>query len=651
MSYFLLPIIFVIFIVFVLLPFLENKNNRSRTFVSIVMAIIVIRYLYWRLFYTVLNIDFDFISTCWVWFCFIIELIAWIESLLFFLLMSKTIDRKNKANEYEKILRNAHEESLPNVDVYIPTYDEGIDVLEKTIICSLNLYWPKSKLKVWILDDGKRDWLKEYCHNKNIGYITRENNHGAKAGNINNALKITEGDLILFLDADFAVYGEFLYQTVGFFEKKDVAIVQTPQTFFNKDFVQVNLGLHEIIPDDQRLFFETIMPSRDYWGVAFFCGSCAIAKRRTLLSIGKLSYESLTEDILLSMKLLHKGYKTIYLNKKLSHGLAAESIEAFSTQRQRWCHGGIQLLFSKDGPLSPDFPLLVRLFFIPLHWIIHTIMRISFLVVPIIFLLTGVPPMMVGDPYEVTYYQLPLFIYSYGGMLWFAPWQFIPIVTNAYENITAFNLLPTVINALINPFGKTFKVTPKGDKNKGSYYHKYSLYTSLSLFLLTLFGIAINLHPEYKIVHNVSFFPIAIAWCIMNLVILALMILMSVEKKRQRKEERFPVKKNANIIINNKKIQVIVKDISMSGAYIESKNPLPEIDEDKVIILIKDDFFINSDIVYKSNLSLRINFNNISDEQREKLILYIYSGDFSNDKASKSFKKFFLQLFNRSFGK
>ena len=84
--------------------------------------------------------------------------------------------------------RDKHE--LPTVDVFIPTYNEPLDVLERTIVGALSLDYPADKLRVYVLDDQRRDWLKAFCERKNAIHVTRSNNAHAKAGNMNNGLTV-----------------------------------------------------------------------------------------------------------------------------------------------------------------------------------------------------------------------------------------------------------------------------------------------------------------------------------------------------------------------------------------------------------------------------------------------------------------------------
>lgn len=115
--------------------------------------------------------------------------------------------------------------------------------------------------------------------------------------------------------------------------------------------IQSNLGVERVWPDEQRLFFEEMAASRDAWDCAFCCGSCSIMRRKSLDAIGGFPTESITEDLLTTLAMLNKGYKTRYLNERLSLGLAAENLRGYFIQRSRWCRGGLQslLLHPRSG--------------------------------------------------------------------------------------------------------------------------------------------------------------------------------------------------------------------------------------------------------------------------------------------------------------
>lgn len=135
--------------------------------------------------------------------------------------MSRYVDRSAEADRLAPDFFRGDEDELPTVDVFIPTYNEPLDVLERTIIGALALDYPQDKLKVYVLDDQRRNWLKAYCEEKGAIHVTRPDNSHAKAGNMNNGLKVSSGDFIAIFDADFVPYRHFLRRTLPFFFRCD----------------------------------------------------------------------------------------------------------------------------------------------------------------------------------------------------------------------------------------------------------------------------------------------------------------------------------------------------------------------------------------------------------------------------------------------
>ena len=170
---------------------------------------------------------------------------------------------------------------------------------------------------------------------------------------------------------------------MGFFDDPRIEIVQVPHVFYNHDPMQANLALRKSMPDDQRFFFEGIMPSRDAWNAAFCCGSNSVTRRAALRCIGDaLPITSITEDMLLSLALLRNGYITRYLCERLAYGLAPETLRAFFVQRQRWARGAMQILFQAAGPFGRNLTLMQRLLFLPTHWLSQSLMLLITVVAP-----------------------------------------------------------------------------------------------------------------------------------------------------------------------------------------------------------------------------------------------------------------------------
>ncbi|MGC2808827.1 MAG: cellulose synthase catalytic subunit [Bradyrhizobium sp.] len=321
------PLALVFGAVYLLGPMLPLSRLWTRMLVFAVVWLVIARYLEWRLFETVIPAGGEWYEVGWVWFCFAVELLALFDALILYLAFLRTSDRHAEADAHEARLRSLPPDEAPSVDLYIPTYNESLEVLEKTVTGALCLEY--ANFKIWALDDGRRPWLKAFCEAKGVGYLTRPDNSHAKAGNINHALTKTNADFVAIFDADFIPQRNFLIRTMGFFANPRVGIVQVPHAFYNYDPTQSSLALQKALPDDQRFFFEAVMPSRDGWDAAFCCGSNSVTRREAPRSVGDaLPTESITEDMLLSIALLRNGYITRYLCERLAFGRAPEGLNA-----------------------------------------------------------------------------------------------------------------------------------------------------------------------------------------------------------------------------------------------------------------------------------------------------------------------------------
>ena len=482
-------------------------------------------------------------------------------------MLTRTSDHTAEADGHERRLRRSPASTLPRVDVFLCTYNEGLEVLEGPIIAAKGMDYPN--FTVWVLDDGRRGWLRDFCEAQGVSYLTRPDNTHAKAGNINHALSRTDAELFAVLDADFAPRKDFLMRTVGFFEDPTIGIVQTPHHFINADIYEMNLGLGDHSPNEQRLFFDTVQPSRDAWDCAFCCGSASVQRRSALMGIGGVPTDSVTEDILSSLILLRKGYVTRFLNEPLAFGLSPESVAGMYVQRQRWCRGGLQLLFLRDGVLGPGLTWIQRLFFFPIDWLVQTPVRLFAVLVPIVYLWTGLPPLEHAGLPDLIDYQLPVLVALMGPMIWLSGGRYLPLLSTGFSLLLSFRLVPTIVSTLIKPFGVPFRVTPKG-KGAGQGVDDFARGCAMSLLFLTMLGLLINARPETRVIADPEHRAAATFFSMLNAGALVLAILAGRDRGRPRTAERF--RTAASVICetdDGTRISVKLLDVSVGGAGID----------------------------------------------------------------------------------
>lgn len=232
------------------------------------------------------------------------------------------------------------------VDIFVTTYDEPVSMLRRTLAAAKLV---RGATRVVLLDDGNRAAMRRLAEELGVDYLARTENSHAKAGNLNNALQHSTAIFVATFDADHAPAPDFLERTLGYFRYENVAFVQTPQDFYNLDsFQHRRFGKTNRFWSEQSLFFRVILPGKDRWNAAFYCGSCAVLRRASLNHIGGFATGTVTEDIHTSLKLHKAGFESVYHNESLAFGVAPASYEPYQTQRLRWGEGAMQV-WRKEG--------------------------------------------------------------------------------------------------------------------------------------------------------------------------------------------------------------------------------------------------------------------------------------------------------------
>ncbi|MDE1993918.1 MAG: glycosyltransferase [Rhizobiaceae bacterium] len=441
----------------------DPKRTFDRVAFSLLMLSSLGLYISWRALDTLPPFDLS-ADVLWNYLYFLFEAISVLYAIGSVVILLRTTDWSADADRGERELAAA--EHVPSVDVFICTYNEPLNILEKSVISAQALNY--RKLRVFVCDDTRRPEIRAYCERIGVNYVTRPDNKHAKAGNLNNALNHTNAlaevsDFIMVLDADFAPQANFLNRVIGLFWDRKVAVVQTPQFYFNSDPIQHNLGIRRSFVDDQRVFFDTFQPAKDAVGCAFCVGTSFVVRREAVNEIGGFPHDALSEDMLLTYRLMERGYVTRWLNEKLSVGLSAEGIPEYITQRTRWCLGTIQIGLLRNGPLwRGNFTLTQRLHY--LHGLFCWLSKpfiLCLLLAPSIYWLTGVSALQADELLFMKYGLSSLFIF-WAYSTWISEGRTLPLFTEVTHALTAVPITIGLFQAIRKPFGRPFKVTEKG---------------------------------------------------------------------------------------------------------------------------------------------------------------------------------------------
>jgi cellulose synthase (UDP-forming) len=526
---------------------LEEKQPETRAseYVHLMLLTLSIlttlRYLYYRVSYT-LNLD-GWLDTVFSLLLFLAELYGVGTLFLAYFQTLKTRNRKPVD------LSQFPPEQWFSVDIYIPTYNEEVEIVRKTAIASLALDYPADKRTVYILDDGRaekyrqrREQLRQMCDELGCILLTRDNNDHAKAGNINTALHKTTGDLVLILDCDHIPARSFLKETVGFFYREKVALVQTPHWFYNPDPFERNLMTRGRVPVGNELFYKVLQKGNDYWNAAFFCGSAAVVRRDYILQIGGIATETVTEDCHTSLRLHSLGYKSIYYDKIMVAGLAPETFSSYVGQQVRWARGMAQILRLENPLFNPKLKLTLsqRLcYFSATSHFFFGFPRLMYAAAPACFLLFGINPVK-GLGIETLAYAVPHIILSMQTN--YIPYKHVRFSfwNEIYEFAMSFQAGIVTLLALVNPKLGHFNVTSKGqivterrfDLESIRYLVILGAITATSL-LTVPFWLLISPSETQAVLINAL-------WCGFNLLLVLAACLVALEQPQLRRAHRLP---------------------------------------------------------------------------------------------------------------
>ncbi len=490
--------------------------------------------------------------------------------------LSRTRDRSSDADANAEWLEQ--DSKHPPIDVLICSYNEEQTILERTIVGAQAMDYPN--FRVWMLDDSRRDWLEALCARLGCRYVSRPDNRHAKAGNINHALKLLAAlpdppEFVSILDADFVPTPRFLNRSMTLFRDPTVGVVQTPQHFVNPDPIQINLGATRFWPDEQRYFFDIVMPAKDAWSAAFCCGTSSIIRMRPLTEIGGFPTDSVTEDYLLTLRLKEKGYSTAYLNEPLTYGLAPEGLKEYVTQRSRWCLGFMQIARGRSGPLSTRTALawldrlsLVEVF---LNWTAVYLSRVIGLTIPIVSLAFDIHPFQ-ASLRDVAIRFLPYWLWSGLTMHWLSNGRIVPILSDVSQVIVAPQILRAVVAGLLRPQGHKFQVTAKGG-DRTRWFVEWGVMRPFAILIgLSILAIVSAFYVNGR-ADTIRYSAPALAWTWYNLIILTVLCFVCIERPRMRAAERFASRDLAKIRLPDGAKVVQLADLSITGARILGKAP------------------------------------------------------------------------------
>jgi cellulose synthase (UDP-forming) len=542
----------------------RNTPGTIPTLMLIVLALVAsCRYGWWRMTQS-MDLEPGW-ETALGWALLGAELYAWLIMLLGFAQCAWPL-RRAPAPLPESLAQ------WPLVDVFVPTFNEPLSVIRPTILAAKGMDWPAGKMRIHILDDSRREQVRQFAAEAQVGYITREDNLHAKAGNLNHALRQTSGAFIAIFDCDHLAVRSFLQTTMGWMLRDPrCAMIQTPHHFFSPDPFERNLDTFRRIPNEGSLFYGVVQDGNDFWNATFFCGSCAVLRRTALEEVGGIAVETVTEDAHTALKLHRRGWRTAYLNITQAAGLATESLAAHVAQRIRWARGMAQI-FRIDNPLfGRGLGWMQRLCYSNsmLHFF-YGIPRLIFLTAPLAYLF-----------FELHIIRSSAAIFA----LYLLPHLVLPQITTArmqgayrhsfwaevYETVLAWYItLPTTL-AFFNPGAGRFNVTAKGGLVQRTHFDWLISRPYFGLVILNAIGLGVGLVRLFSWNRfEAGTVVLNLLWTTFNLLMLGAAIGVAHERRQMRVFHRVAARLPVMLELPNGHTQrCATENYSLNGLGIE----------------------------------------------------------------------------------
>ena len=606
------------------------------------------RYGFWRIstvlaFFRNPGTHWTALDAFFVWMLLLAECYAFVVLLLGYMQMLWPLGRKPVPLPDDL-------EQWPAVDVLIPTLNEPLSVVRFTALAAMNIDWPADKLNVYILDDGHREEFRAFAEEAGIGYMTRDDNQHAKAGNINHALAQIGSPFVAIFDSDHVPTRSFLQVTMGWFLRdRKLGLMQTPHHFYSPDPFERNLGQFRVAPNEGELFYGIVQDGNDFWNAAFFCGSCAVIRRAALDEVGGIAVETVTEDAHTSLRMQMRGWNTAYINIPQAAGLATERLSGHVRQRIRWARGMVQVLRIENPLFAPGLKPAQRLcYFNAMSHFLYALPRLIFLTAPLIYLLFG--------RVNIPGYWLTIMAYA-------APHLVLSNLTNSrvqgrhrhsfwneiYETVLApYIFLPTVL-ALFSTRTGSFNVTAKGGVVSHEYFDARIARPFLVLLGFDLFGLLCAIpravqFPVFNVTRWLRFlnWPASIydgghpgtifmnvLWLLFSVVLLGVATAVARESRQRRQSVRITKAVPSDILLpDGYMAQGITCNLSNGGVQARIHGLIHAGVGDPVRFvfpLLDGTATLSATVVAIEEEVLRAKFNSLNLQETEALAMILYS--------------------------
>jgi cellulose synthase (UDP-forming) len=263
---------------------------------------------------------------------------------------------------------------------------EPYEMIVETLTAIQAIRYPH---ETYLCDEANDPYLRSVCEKLGVHHVTRTNKINAKAGNINNALARSSGELCVILDPDHVPLPEFLDPIIAHFNNPEIGYVQIVQAYYNQRIGWIAKGAAQ----QTYQFYGPMMMCMNTYGTVQAIGANCTFRRTALESIGGHA-AGLAEDMHTSMQLHARNWKSVYVPAVLTRGLVPATLSAYYKQQLKWSRGVFELLVTSYVKLFKKFSWRQKLHYglLPFFYLSGFVFLINFSI-PVISLFMDAFPL------------------------------------------------------------------------------------------------------------------------------------------------------------------------------------------------------------------------------------------------------------------
>jgi len=603
------------------------RRRWSYGLIQLLLLAVALRYFLWRA--TTLNTAHPLSLICSAM-LFAVELLYLPTSCLQ-LLPALNYDpalRSRQADCAEDWVRS----SEPSVDIWIPTYNEPPRMVRRAILTCRNLNHTNRTISV--LDDGHRPEIAALAAQLGVNYLSRQGNAHRKAGNLNHALAHTKAEFIAVFDCDFMPFTNFLDRTLGFFSDPKVALVQTPQHYFQAEFHNRNLGLDVVMPSDLDYFFRYLQVIRDHANAVICCGTSYVVRRSALESIGGYVTSCLIEDHQTSTKLLTRGWRLHYLNEVLSMGEVPRTFADFLDQRLRWMQGNVQIFFRpRELPIWSRLNPAQLSFYINLALSLLTpFCRLAYLLLPLLSLVLGFT-LIAAPPLEYIAYAAPFVLLLHILPSWLCDHHQFQFWNEVYESLFCIPGVRRMLRILRHPFAIHGGIVTRKDSIQSRQIFNLAIsWPLLAMLLILLLTLVVRYAIPVlsgdatgdRMLYEGE--PLMLGWNLYNGLVVAVALMAGIDQPTRRNTDRFPIRRIGRLTLSDRQLWGTTGDLSEGGALFTLQEACRGLQPGAATLeLMEPPLSLEGEITWIAPNQLGVRFRQASDRMEAALLGLIYS--------------------------